>query len=494
MRSSVVLLLTLLCTTPAWASALVRVSHLSPDAPNVDVFVDGQRVLEDVPYLATSDYLPLPAGTYQIQVTPAGLTEPVVIDAPVTVDNNTSYTIAATGLLADIAPLVLVDDTEGLPDEAKIRFVHASPDAPAVDVALANGGAVVFPGAVFGDVTDYTVLPAGDYDLEVRLAGTATVVLSLGVVTLEALTNYNVFAVGLVGDSSLGANVLLSAEPGPARVRAAHLSPDAPAVDISVDGTVVLGNVPFGTVSGYLSLDAGTYQIQVTPAGETTPVVIDESVTVSAGLAYTLSATGLLGTADLQLTPSIDDRNSLAAQSKVRFIHFGPDAPAVDVAVTGGPILFENFSFRDIGSYLPVDPGTYDLEVRLAGTSDVALPLPGIEISAGTNVTVFARGLLADASLTAQIAVDVNDRFSRGDVNRDANLDITDAVSTLLYLFVEEGTPFCRDAADFDDNGHLDIGDAVGLLEYLYLGGTAPSAPFPAIGTDSTADALTCDQ
>jgi len=80
----------------------------------------------------------------------------------------------------------------------------------------------------------------------------------------------------------------------------------------------------------------------------------------------------------------------------------------VDVAVTGGPVLFGNQEFRDYTAFTPVDAGTYDLEVRLAGTSTVALPLPGITLTAGKIYTVFARGFVAGAgaqALGAQIIV-----------------------------------------------------------------------------------------
>ena len=89
--------------------AFVRVVHASPDAPNVDVWVDGETVLTDVPFTAVSDYLTLPAGTYNVQVTATGSTDPV-IDADLTLEAGTSYTVAATGLLADITATVLIDD------------------------------------------------------------------------------------------------------------------------------------------------------------------------------------------------------------------------------------------------------------------------------------------------------------------------------------------------------------------------------------------------
>jgi hypothetical protein len=78
----------------------------------------------------------------------------------------------------------------------------------------------------------------------------------------------------------------------------------------------------------------------------------------------------------------------------------------VDVAVTGGPVLFSNVSFRQFSGYPQVAPGTYDLEVRVAGTTTVALAIPGVALRPGTNYTVFAVGLLSNKSLSALPAVD----------------------------------------------------------------------------------------
>ena len=80
----------------------------------------------------------------------------------------------------------------------------------------------------------------------------------------------------------------------------------------------------------------------------------------------------------------------------------------MDIAVTGGPILFTNVAFREAGTYLIVDPGTYDLEVRLAGTTTVALSVPGVALEAGTNYSVFAIGLAGHATLSALPAIDAS--------------------------------------------------------------------------------------
>jgi hypothetical protein len=176
-----------------------------------------------------------------------------------------------------------------------------------------------------------------------------------------------------------------------ARVRAVHASPDAPAVDILVNDGVAFANAPFKGITDYATLDSGTYNIKVVPTGATEPVVIQADLEL-AGNDYTIVALGKLE--NIEPLVLIDNNSAPAAgKAHVRFVHASPDAPAVDIAVKGGPVLFSNIAFKEIGDYLPVDAGTYDLEVRLAGTETVALEVPGLALQAGTVYTVFAMGL-----------------------------------------------------------------------------------------------------
>jgi hypothetical protein len=193
------------------SDACVNVIHASPDAPAVDVWVNGEVALSGVTFGQFSGWLALPAGDYQIQVTPAGQgAESAVIDANVTVESGTAYHIAAAGYLADIAPQVYTADLSQTDDgNARIRVIHASPDAPAVDVALA-GGDVLISGLAFPDASEYLQVPAGTYDFEVRASGTTTVALPLPGVVLEGNMTYDVLAIGQHSDGSLSVLVIPS--------------------------------------------------------------------------------------------------------------------------------------------------------------------------------------------------------------------------------------------------------------------------------------------
>lgn len=198
----------------------------------------------------------------------------------------------------------------------------------------------------------------------------------------------------------------VAAVDGQSQVRVVHASPDAPAVDVWVEGAPAFTDAPFTGVTPYASLDPATYNVQVVPAGATEPVVIDADLTLEANTAYTVVAVDLL--ADITPLVLVDNLAAPApGNAHVRFVHASPDAPAVDIAVTGGPVLFENVAFKEVGDYLPVAAGTYDLEVRVAGTDTVALEVPGVALNDGTVYTIFAMGLAdGEPALQAVAAVD----------------------------------------------------------------------------------------
>jgi hypothetical protein len=155
-------------------AAYLAVAHASPDAPAVDVYVDNQTALEDVSFSDVSDYLEVTAGTYAVTITVADDRDAVVFEGDVTVERGSATTVAATGEVSengttDFAPRVYADDAL-TPDEgsAAVRVVHASPDAPTVDVTAAGGDVVLAENVSFGDASEYVTVPAGDYEVEIR--------------------------------------------------------------------------------------------------------------------------------------------------------------------------------------------------------------------------------------------------------------------------------------------------------------------------------------
>lgn len=180
---------------------------------------------------------------------------------------------------------------------------------------------------------------------------------------------------------------------GKAWVRVLHASPDAPAVDVKVNDANVLTDVAFGTISDYLPVDAGSYDIKVCAAGTDT-CVIDANLTFADGSKTTIAATNLL--ADIEAQVLSDTAAPVADQAQVRVVHFSADTPAVDVLTQdGATAVVSGLAYPNATDYLPLAAGSYDLKVCAAADHSVCPLDPGaLDLAAGTAYSVFAIGSL----------------------------------------------------------------------------------------------------
>src|SRR5689334_13893628 len=183
-----------------------------------------------------------------------------------------------------------------------------------------------------------------------------------------------------------------SAQTAEAHVRVIHASPDAPAVDVYVNGGKAISNLAFKGVSDWTALPAGSYDVKVTAAGQTAGV-IEAKLPLEGGKYYSVVAVGKL--ANITARVFEDDLSDLGGKARLRVVHASPDTPAVDVAAKGGSVLVSNLAFPNASDYLTLDPMTVDVEVRPAGTTTVALAVPGLSLQAGKVYTVYAVGLLS---------------------------------------------------------------------------------------------------
>jgi hypothetical protein len=197
-------------TTPS--NSLVKVVHASPDAPGVDLLVDNTVAGTNLTFPNNTGYLTVNSGTRNVKVNVTG-TQTTVIEANVDFMQNKNYSVFAVNSVANIEPLLIEDDlTAPAQAKAHVRFIHLSPDAPAVDITLTDG-TVVFGDKSFKEFTAFTPLDAGTYALQVRVAGTSTVALDLGNITVESGKIYTVFAKGFltgVGQQALGAEIIVN--------------------------------------------------------------------------------------------------------------------------------------------------------------------------------------------------------------------------------------------------------------------------------------------
>lgn len=177
----------------------VRIVHLSPDVSTVDVYANGELAFEDVDPLTRSDYVSYEPRSYALSFTPAGESAAeAVFETDVQLDSG-EYTLAAIGeaCSASERPLELVrfEDENGPtePGNARLRVVHASPDAPPIDVAT-DDGTLLLEGLEFGEGA-YLDVPADEEIVETREAGKEEE-LARFALDLEAGSVYTAYAVG----------------------------------------------------------------------------------------------------------------------------------------------------------------------------------------------------------------------------------------------------------------------------------------------------------
>jgi Domain of unknown function (DUF4397) len=191
--------------TPVVEKANVNVYHASPDAPGVDLLIDA--VKQNTAALAfdqSTGYLKVTAGKRNVKVNATG-TANSVINEDVTFEKDKSYTVVAANKLANIEAIVLTDDlTAPAVGKAHVRFVHLSPDAPAVDIF--DGTSNLFANKAFKSYSAFTPVAAGTISLKVRPAGTTIDVLTVPV-TLVAGKIYTIYAKGLLTGGTLGATL-----------------------------------------------------------------------------------------------------------------------------------------------------------------------------------------------------------------------------------------------------------------------------------------------
>ena len=194
------------------------------------------------------------------------------------------------------------DDNTGPEGEARVRVVHASPDAPDVDVLLDD--AEVLADVPYLAASDYLEVAAGEHNVKVNAAGTANSVIDADVILADG-TDYTVVASGLA--ASIVPLVLEDDNSAPGsgnvRVRAIHGAPTAPAVDIYITApgadlggeTPTLADVEFGDVADYIEAPAGAYQVRVTLNATKTVVIDTGTLTLAAGQVRTAIAVDAAG-------------------------------------------------------------------------------------------------------------------------------------------------------------------------------------------------------
>ena len=399
----------------AEADATIRIIHASPGAPEVDVLLDGQPLLQGLAYGTASSYATMTPEEHRLQVVPTGQTaDAAVVDETIDAAPGQAYLLAVFGLLNEIGGDVYeVDLSEIEPGNARVRLLNFSPDAGDVDL-LETGGDEWFGDVGLGEASDYQDLAPGTYSADVR-GEDDRVLLTVSELPFEETRVYDVVVLGQIADDSLELQSLvttvspscvevleLEGSSSDACVRLVHAAPDAPPVDVYLNEAQIAENFELGTATEYVAVPSGEGRgVRITATG--TPVeeaVIDTTLDFDPGQAYEILVTGEGD--DLEATITGTDLRPVAqGQARLRVINASPDAGAFDVGVEGSEEnLFEDVDFRDATDYIVVDAGDYSLEVRPGGEDMTVALQSDATFEEGMTYDLIALGRADDQTLT----------------------------------------------------------------------------------------------
>jgi hypothetical protein len=202
---------------------------------------------------------------------------------------------------------------------SRMLFVHASPDAPAVDVLIDNSKINSTP-VSYPNNTSYATVSAGTRNIKINPAGTTTTALE-GNITIEKDKAYSVYAINRLASIAAIATEdnLTAPASGKAHIRFLHLSPGSPNVTVgTLSGstfTALYTNRSFETqvtanaFAGFTPIDAGTYTFEVRVAGTTSAILTAPGVVLQAGKIYTIIARGVLGSTSTPVGASVVTHN-----------------------------------------------------------------------------------------------------------------------------------------------------------------------------------------
>lgn len=249
---------------------------------------------------------------------------------------------------------------------------------------------------------------------------------------------------GIAAASALLALACSSGPPAPAQVRMANLIPDATsAVDFCLKAqadsaftTPFVGGagLSFPSLSGRVSIDAGSYSVRIVQAPATNCNNVlsglgDLSAQFGEGGAFTLAATGrLTGMGQPSIAASVyaDDITPPTSGVKLRYIHAAPGVDAVDIGTISGAFfspLIQNLAYRGVSNptYVPYNNGVVGAVFAAAappGSQNVILTSGnnGVTIPVGTVSTLWLIGIpsvVGNAQLSFLLSADNTTSFTR---------------------------------------------------------------------------------
>ncbi len=177
-----------------------------------------------------------------------------------------------------------------------------------------------------------------------------------------------------------------------ASLNVTHTVPDLAPVDVLIDDSRMDEDLAYTNSTGYFQVNAGSHNVKLN-AANTTNVIVQRDLSFPADSKSSILVVGT--NTSVETLEIVDDLSAPApGQAKVRFLHASPNAPAIDFTTNVGTPVFTDYTFKEYSPFTSMDAGTYDFDVRPAGTSTVVYSMPDVVLVEGKIYTIYTKGLV----------------------------------------------------------------------------------------------------
>jgi len=391
-------------------NAQLRILNAFSEAPALNVSVASTPVVSGLPFQGLTQYTSVSSGTPLITVGVSGAST-TLINTMYNVSPGTNYTFIVYGPLTGVGA-ILGNDAFNDPGNGffSLRVVNAAPGSSAVDVYLTAPGADLASSAPslinisYGVISAFSPIPIGtSFEIRVTTTGTKDVLFDSTPKTFaeHSATDLVVFSKGsgklvnvaLLNHDSSGTGAIVDNLLTQYKMINASLVPSP--LNIFVDGSLQLSNVPYTGVSNYQKTSSGTHTFSI----EATSTPGASLLTLSQTLApATDTSIALSGTAGALAALVLQDDNipPPSGTAGVRIVNESASGTAFDVFVNFSKqvsALAVNSASPYLNFNAAANTGTaYEFDFNVTGTTTAVLKLTGVVLTSGHKYTIYIAG------------------------------------------------------------------------------------------------------
>ena len=388
--------------------ASVRVINLLPEAPAIDVQIDGSPAFSGVAFQSLTGYQSYDNKTTNVSVSLAGRTTPL-ISFSVPLAGEQPYTIVVFGTLSNTSATMLAE-VANAPTNGNIQLAmfnaainNASFDvyvtAPGVDISQLNPN---YTFVSYNGVSLNLAFAPGTYQVRITQQGTKTVIYDSGGTALTPNIALTMIAYSK-GSGVLVNAVVLESRGGStqldsvfARTKAVNAAPVIGAVNQSMGTTFqVVANLPYANAAPYSQVAQGPTQIDFEASATPGAVIASVPTTLAAGTDASVFVTGPPGAQQAFVLPD-SNLPPFGGNVRLRFVNTAWDANPVNVALNGTAVA-TNVAYPTASAYVQVAAAPVTITFTDAVTGAVVLELTNVTLTSAQTNTVYLLGPAAAA-------------------------------------------------------------------------------------------------